>query len=290
MGNSKNLHQPFEIVFKNITDSLTTEVGNNFFELLYVLSGTGVQIINENKLSFQPGHLFLITPEDSHSLEISSPSAVFILRFNNIYIKNSPFSSNSIYKLEYILQHANHMPGCILKKQTDKNLVRPIVEALLHEYNNNHLYNTELVQLLINTLIVLIARNISEFFPQTITKQSDNKSHAMLEYIQNNIYQPENLSVSIMSKEFGISERYLGRYFKNQTNETLQDYISKYRIKLVENRLLYSDFRVGEIAMELGFNDESHLNKIFKKHNGTSPSNFRKTAKQRSTSAEALSN
>jgi len=152
-----------------------------------------------------------------------------------------------------------------------------MIEAIRHEYHNPTLYNTELIQLLINTLIVIIARNISEYLPENINKQSDSKAHTLLEYIQTNIYEPEKLSVTIMSEKFGISETYLGRYFKKQANETLQDYISKYRIKLVENRLLYSDLRVGEIASELGFNDESHLNKIFKKHRGTTPSAFRKS-------------
>jgi len=273
----KNLYLPYEVIFKEVNEPLHTEVGNNFFEMLYIVSGTGIQTINHNKLLYEPGHLFLITPEDSHSLEIQTTTTVFQLRFTDIYIKNGPFTSNNLYKLEYILQHANHQPGCILKRITDKNLVHPMIEAIRHEYHNPTLYNTELIQLLINTLIVIIARNISEYLPENINKQSDSKAHTLLEYIQTNIYEPEKLSVTIMSEKFGISETYLGRYFKKQANETLQDYISKYRIKLVENRLLYSDLRVGEIASELGFNDESHLNKIFKKHRGTTPSAFRKS-------------
>lgn len=272
-----NLYLPYEIIFKEVEESLLTEVGNNFFELIYIVSGTGVQTINENRLVYKPGDLFLVTPHDSHSLQIKTPTTIFLLRFTDIYIKNGPFTSNSLYKLEYILQHAHHQPGCILKRVTDKNLVHPVIEAIRHEYQNPTLYNTELIQLLINTLIVIIARNISEYLPENINKQSDGKAHTILEYIQTNIYEPEKLSVSIMSEKFGISETYLGRYFKKQANETLQDYISKYRIKLVENRLLYSDLRVGEIANELGFNDESHLNKIFKKHHGTTPSAFRKS-------------
>jgi AraC-like DNA-binding protein len=273
----KNLYLPYEVIFKEVNEPLHTQVGNNFFELLYIVAGTGVQTINDNKLLYEPGHLFLITPEDAHALEIHTSTTIFQLRFTDIYIKNGPFTSNNLYKLEYILQHANHQPGCILKRITDKNLVHPIIEAIRHEYHNPTLYNTELIQLLINTLIVIIARNISEYLPENINKQSDSKAHTLLEYIQSNIYEPEKLSVTIMSEKFGISETYLGRYFKKQANETLQDYISKYRIKLVENRLLYSDLRVGEIASELGFNDESHLNKIFKKHRGITPSAFRKS-------------
>ena len=271
-----NIYLPYEVIFSEITESLQTEVGNNFFELLYIVSGTGIQTINQNRLSYEPGHLFLITPQDFHSLEIKEKTTIFQLRFTDIYIKNGPFTSNNLYKLEYILHHAHHQPGCILKRITDKNLVHPVIEAIRHEYHNPTLYNTELIQLLINTLIVIIARNISEYLPENINKQSDGKAHSLLEYIQTHIYEPEKLSVTIMSEKFGISETYLGRYFKKQANETLQDYISKYRVKLVENRLLYSDLRVGEIANELGFNDESHLNKIFKKHRGTTPSAFRK--------------
>ena len=48
------------------------------------------------------------------------------------------------------------------------------------------------------------------------------------------------------------------------------------KLKLVENRLLHSEMRISEIVAELGFTDESHLNKLFKKYRGCSPTNFRK--------------
>ncbi|RHJ74332.1 AraC family transcriptional regulator, partial [Parabacteroides sp. AM08-6] len=38
----------------------------------------------------------------------------------------------------------------------------------------------------------------------------------------------------------------------------------------------HSQMRICEIVEELGFTDESHLNKFFKKYRGCSPSNFRK--------------
>ena len=66
------------------------------------------------------------------------------------------------------------------------------------------------------------------------------------------------------------------RYFKKQTGETLQQYITNYKMRLVELRLLHSDMRINEIVYELNFTDESHLNRAFKKFKGTSPSEFRK--------------
>ena len=80
-------------------------------------------------------------------------------------------------------------------------------------------------------------------------------------------------------RHFGISPNYLGKYFKKQTNETMQQYILNYKMKMVESRLLHSDMRINEIVEELGFTDESHLNRLFKKYKDVSPTEFRKINK-----------
>ena len=43
--------------------------------------------------------------------------------------------------------------------------------------------------------------------------------------------------------------------------------------------LLHSEFRIGEIAREFNFTDESPLNRIFKKYKEASPSAYRKARK-----------
>ena len=35
------------------------------------------------------------------------------IKFNDIYIHSSVFGAENIQRLEFILQHANHQPGCI---------------------------------------------------------------------------------------------------------------------------------------------------------------------------------
>jgi AraC family transcriptional regulator, L-rhamnose operon transcriptional activator RhaR len=272
----KSGYEPFEIAFREVSDSIATRHGDNFFELVYILKGTGIQTINKHKLPYLPGHLFLITPDDTHALTVEEATTFFQIRFTQVYIKNSVLHAESIRKLEYILQHANHQPGCILKKQTDKSLLRPVIDAIIREYVNRDLYNKELIHLLVNTIIVIVARNIAEYLPEKANEQSETRTLDILAYIQSNIYYPAKLSTRAISDAFGISESYLGRYFKKHFNQTLQDYIVGYKLKLIVNRLLYSDLRIGEIAEELGFSDESHLNKIFKKYKGTSPTMFRK--------------
>jgi len=272
----ETLHEPFSIVFKTFDECPKQEHRHNFFELVYILAGTGRQCINKNKFSYHPGHLFLLTPEDCHSFEVDSTTDFFFLRFNNIYIRSKAMHTDNVQRLEFILQHANHQPGCILKNKPDKELVRPLIEAIGREYVNRDIYNKELVQHLVNTLIVVVARNIARFLPEQVGSGTEEKALDILQYIQNNIYYPEKIKTETISKNFGVSESYLGRYFKRHTNETMQQYIVNYRLKMVEHRLLHSDMRMGEIVDELGFTDESHLSKFFRKQKGTSPTLFRK--------------
>lgn len=272
----ENLHQPFEISVKELEESPLKEHEHTFFELVYILSETGLQCINNNKFDYHEGHMFLITPQDCHSFDIHTTTKFFFIRFNDIYIHSGFFGTKNIKNLEFILQHANHQPGCILKNITDKPLIKSIIEALIREYVNQDLYNKELIQQLINTLIVIVTRNIAKYLPEKIDERSEEKTLDILQYIQNNIYNPDKIKADTISQHFGISQNYLGRYFKKHTNETMQQYIIKYKLKLVENRLLHSEMRINEIAAELGFTDESHLNKLFKKYKGVIPSEFRK--------------
>jgi AraC-like DNA-binding protein len=223
--------------------------------------------------------MFLITPDDCHSLEISTTTTFFFLRFNNIYLKEGGLPHDNIQRLEFILQNANHRPGCILRNQTDKLLVRPMVEAIIREYVNRDIYNHELIKQLVNTLIIVVARNIAKYQQLQISGQTEDKAMDILHYLQRHIYEPAKLRAEHISQEFNIAPAYLSRYFKQHTGETMQQYIANYKTRLIQHRLQYSDKRITEIAEEFSFTDESHLNKFFKNQAGKSPKEYRKQLK-----------
>lgn len=276
----ENLHKPFDIIYQELDESPLSEHKHSFFELVYIVSGAGLQCINNNVFDYHDGHLFLITPSDCHSFDVHSTTKFFFIRFNDIYLKSNLIAPDTKQRLEFILDNANHKPGCIIRNQGDKLLIRPLIEAILREHINKDLYHTELVSQLVNTLIVVVARNIAKSLPEKIDICTESRTLDILQYIQSNIYYPEKLKASIIAQHFGISEFYLGRYFKKHTNETMQQYIINYRIKLIETRLMYSNLRITEIASELGFADESHMNKLFKKYRNISPKEYRTTHKR----------
>jgi AraC-like DNA-binding protein len=276
----QNLYQPFEIEFKkeNICPIRTHK--HTFFELVYMLEGKGIFHINENKFNYHPDNLFLMVPNDSNYCEIESTTSFLFIRFNNIYLKGQETKDEHnqlgdwIKKMEFILHNSNPVHGCIIRNQQDKPLVRAVVEAIVQEYLNKQTLHKELIQQLINTLITLVARNISLHI---FDHKSDNSAAlGIIHYIHQNIYNPGKLKAESIADHFNISQNYISEYFKKHFNENLGQYIINYKLSLVETRLMHSNMRVNEIALELGFTDESHLTRTFKKYRGVSPTEFKK--------------
>jgi len=274
-----HLRQPFELVLKEFLDECPRGLHKHtFFELIYIVAGTGRQCINEIEFTYKPGNVFLVAPNDTHIFKIAQPTQFFFIRFNNIFVKSSKKENDLIQRLELILQSARHEPGCILQNENDKSSVVQLMKILIVEHLHHDVFHQELIGQLVNTLLIIIARNITRAFPEKIDESSEKKAIDILQYIQANIYFPDKLRAAQISKNFNIAETYLGSYFKRHANESLQQYIIKYKLKLIENRLLQSNMRITEIADEFGFTDKSHLNRIFKKYHGINPTDFKKNS------------
>jgi AraC-like DNA-binding protein len=276
----ENLYQPFECELKEFDRFPKIGKQNNFFELIYVLDGNGRQFVNENEFQYKPGNLFLLTPQDVYSFEVTRKSQFFFIRFNESFIQTNQAKNvdagDWVHQMKFILENASHQPGCILKNQSDKPVVRELIESIIREQNNGQLFHRKIIGQVVNIVITIVARNISMRLPERIKPVKEASIIKILQYIHHNIYEADKLRTENISRELGISPNYLGRYFKKHTGETLQEYITQYKLKLVETRLLHSDLRINAIAYELNFTDESHLNKVFKKHKGVNPSQFRK--------------
>jgi len=270
-----NLHKPFELGVFESDNYLAAEHKNTYFELVFILEGKGVQVINRHKLPYSPDKLFLVFPRDTYGFEIEDRTRFFFLRFNESYLKTQ--SKEWLQKLEYIFHNHNHLPGCILKNVEDKPLIRALVQALVREREKQQDVRQEVIQQLLNTIITVAATNIE--LQQAVTSPPVSQPVSVLGYIHQNIHTPEALRIEKLAAHFNLSSSYMSDYFKRQTGDTLQNYINIYRMQLIAPRLLHTSSRLNEIASDFGLADVSHLNKLFKKYKGMSPTEFRKISR-----------
>ncbi len=271
----RNLYQPFEVKYQRCDSCPLEKHTHTFFELVYIVAGKGLQCVNKHVSDYREGHLFLITPKDCHSFDVHTTTAFTLIRFSNIYLDSYRLSTEERRRMVYILENASHRPGCVFRDASDQLLAQGILEGILREHLEPKKEGEELIRQLIFTLLVIVARNLTPSVYQIENPVSGVRSLDMLEYIQKHICEPEKLRSGNLAAKFGISEFYLGRFFKKHTKETLRQYISGCRRRYIERRLTETDMRINEIAAEMGFTDESHLNKFFRRHTGLSPGAYR---------------
>jgi len=270
----ENIYQALEVYYEQIDTCPLRNRLFNFFELVYVLSGEGSHAVNGNRIRFNVGDLFLITPQDCHEFDLEGICEFMVIRFGERYVTD--YQWKSIDHIECLLYYASHLSASVLVNEEDKQLVEQLMQTIRQVIAMEAMYKEDVVRHLVNAVLVIAARNIAMIQLKALTPTSDTKIVQILNYIQEHIRQPEWLKVAVIAKHFGLSSTYLGSYFSKQCGESLQAYISAYKIRLIEHRLLFSEMRVNELVDEFGFADESHINKFFKRHKEMSMSAYRK--------------
>lgn len=82
-------------------------------------------------------------------------------------------------------------------------------------------------------------------------------------------------SVSYCAGKVFLSPNYFGDLIKKETGKTAQEYIQFKVIDVAKQRLADTSLPINEIAEELGFKYATHFTRLFKKHVGISPSEYR---------------
>ncbi len=85
----------------------------------------------------------------------------------------------------------------------------------------------------------------------------------------------EDLSLGQVATAVHTSLFYFCKLFRKVTGLTFTEFVSRTRIESAKNLLLNPNLRVSEIAYEVGFQSLTHFNRVFKKIEGESPTDYR---------------
>ncbi len=94
------------------------------------------------------------------------------------------------------------------------------------------------------------------------------------EFLHKN-YPIPTLSVPDVSQYVRLSSSYVCTLFKNETGQTLNQYLTDYRIKMSKQLLGDPRFKIADISSKVGYSDGNYYSKTFKKIVGLSPSEYR---------------
>ena len=100
---------------------------------------------------------------------------------------------------------------------------------------------------------------------------SPKQLRCVLAYIDANLKQP--IMVEDLAREACLSMYHFIRLFKRTTGLSPHRYLVQCRVQKAHELLRGGDYRVAEAAYAVGFCDQSHLDRYFRRHFGFSPKN-----------------
>ncbi|MDR6197733.1 helix-turn-helix domain-containing protein [Siphonobacter sp. SORGH_AS_0500] len=249
---------------------------HTYFEIIFILKGRGSHQINGNTYPYAEGDVFLLGPEDFHNFEIAELTEFSFVRFNESIHKEDSHDKDRPWQpvIRTLLHTSSQSRGSIVENTFEKQKLHQLLSVLEAESVEEQSPYFEMIRdSLMRSILIILARNL---FSQNPAKPLVKDSvEAILQYIKQHIYQPTYLTIDHLAETFHYAPAYISLFFKKQTGESLKQYITKYKIKLIEARLLYSQLSLKEIADEFGYTDESHFCKQFRKYTGTTPTSFR---------------
>ncbi len=101
-----------------------------------------------------------------------------------------------------------------------------------------------------------------------------------IDFINTN-FQNSQLTTDFISTETGVSQRRITNEIQGQFGCNFKTYINRLRINESKRLLVETELNMGEIAYKIGFNNQSHFNRVFKSELQISPTEYRDKHKNR---------
>lgn len=113
---------------------------------------------------------------------------------------------------------------------------------------------------------------IESMFTHPNIQNSENMKQAIL-YITQNYNRP--LTLEETARQVHLNPTYFSTLFKKSCGSSFKEYLNYIRIEESKNLLTNTNYSIIDIAVAVGFEDQSYFTKVFKKFTGLTPRQYR---------------
>ncbi|PZR26452.1 MAG: hypothetical protein DI535_14375 [Citrobacter freundii] len=241
---------------------------NAGFSLFFLAGGGGIINFNHQPVQWNDTYVSALTDTDrcvlkqgcfktGYHIELSR---TFIQR-NNLSVELLPFSKNNTGQNGFSLQP----PAA----EEINDLFKKI--SLLQDFTNGQ------DESITATLIKLLLLYLQKAMPETNRSVTAKRQHALADLFFSSVskhFRAKKM-VTDYANELCISPHYLTQVVKEVTGETPSYFIQQQIAKEAKKQAMISSKSMKEVAYELGFDDQAHFSKFFKKNTGMNFTAFR---------------
>lgn len=226
---------------------------HDFYEIEYVIRGSGICNLNGREFPFSDGMLFFMTPADFHCVKTGGAEIINLMFVADLATPDclAPLTSR-----------------CTPKSLSVPEETRPFLMMLLEEIVANQDRLTYCSALIDSLLLKL-----SQSLPAVFESNWNSASQKMHFYILNHFR--DKLSLEDVAGYAGLTPAYASAVFKKEMQMGFKAYLNELRFDYAGKLLLHSDMTVAQICRESGFEDYPNFIRRFKQHFGLTPTQLR---------------
>ena len=154
-----------------------------------------------------------------------------------------------------------------------ENLMENMIESMLHTHCNEDIanqYTMGLVFLYLLNHLENLSHNSSLDYKETVVQ-------AVLEYINSDC---KNANLSKIAEDTHQSMTVLSKLIKQKTGYKFQELLQRRRFQKAVYLLMETELTVEDIALEVGYENQSYFYRQFQKRYGMTPAKYRKLHKK----------
>lgn len=176
-----------------------------------------------------------------------------------------PIIHDAVAAKNYIIQ---------IDLEEDIALIRDSFKAIaLSKKEDNERYGKELMnRSRILASLVTLNRNITKVLMPTFTQKKQKQVSDVIQYINDHF--TENISLETIEKTFHINKFYLSKLFKEYTDTTIHNYLTKQRIEYAKN-LMMEGMQPTKVYQLCGYHNYTSFFRAFERTEGFKPCSFK---------------
>jgi AraC-like DNA-binding protein len=151
------------------------------------------------------------------------------------------------------------------------HLIRGLFEEIVFDFWSSSAVNRQKASVLFTELLLELSRRAN--------KEEHEVKVSPVRYAVDLIEKnpAQTFSLEYLAKKTGLDRRTLTRRFRSMTSMSIRQYQLQFKMRMARSLLLHNaNLPIKAVAGELGFADEFHFSRYFKKLVGVSPSEYRR--------------
>ncbi len=265
----------------NAKNDVHKELRTSDCRLFYILNGNGSIKIENKDYPLHQGCAILFKSGTKYvwQLDEKGVSALFVnfdytMNFSNHTDSFHPVHSENFSESD-ILEKTDFEDAKILNSPVyikNATSVESNLRLLASEFYLKNNYSQEYLSSCLKFILITLAK-IAELTETSEKKKNYETVRKVIQYIENNYRM--DLSNETIGEYFHFNPSYLNRIFKENTGDTLHNFLVRYRMNLAMDLLHTTSLPINEIVATVGFSDIPHFIKSFKKITGKTPGDYR---------------